>query len=79
MGVILHRVPDHIGHFIEAAIVHLFKRMHDPALHGFETVFNARYSPLQDYIRGIVEKPVLVQSVKGNGMHYIPILVNFAL
>src|SRR5690606_24165789 len=74
MGMILHRISDDIGHFVKASVIHLFKRMHDAALYGLQAVLNARDRPLQDYVGSVLQKPVFVQSVEGNGMHRVSAL-----
>ena len=60
--VILHSVSYDIGYFIVTTIVQLFHRVHNTTLYWLKTVFNSRYSTLQNYIRSIVQKPVFVHS-----------------
>ena len=60
--VVLHGLPDDIGDFVKAAIVHFFHGMKDAALHGLETVFHGRHGPLKDHVAGVIEKPVLVHA-----------------
>src|SRR5262245_21807446 len=55
--VILHGVTDHVRNFVETAIIHFFKRMHDASLHGLEAVFDARNSAFQNYIGSVIQKP----------------------
>src|SRR5690606_34217750 len=45
--------------------------MHDAALHGFEPVFNPGDRTLENYVRCIIKKPVLVQAIQGHGMHRV--------
>jgi hypothetical protein len=50
--------------------------VHDTPLYGFETVTDMGNCTFQDYIRGIIQEPVLVHFVKmmGNHIHHIFVL-----
>src|SRR5690606_450280 len=39
--------------------------VHDASLHGFEPVVDRRHRPFEDYVRCVIEKPVLVESFYG--------------
>ena len=78
VGVELHRVAHNVGHLVEPAVVHALHRVQDAALHGLQTIIDVRHGTLQDYIRGIVEKPGLVhtaQMVHGRGIKSVHRLV----
>ena len=60
MRVILHGRTDDVSHLVEAAIVHFVQRVHNAPLNGFQTVFDRRNGTFQNYIRGIIKKPVFV-------------------
>ena len=50
MRMVLHALPDDIGHFIKTAIIHFLHGMQDAALHGFQSIFNSRHGPFKYYI-----------------------------
>ena len=60
VGVELHRVPHDVRYFVISAIVHPLHRVHNAALHGFETVLNVGNGAVENRIRGIVEEPRLI-------------------
>src|SRR5690606_25634386 len=62
-------MSDDVSHLVKTAIIHFLQRVHNPALHRLEAVFNTRYGALKNYIGCVVEKPVLVQSVKRDRMN----------
>jgi len=62
VGVVLHGVPDDVGHLVVAAVVELFHGMEDTPLHGLEAVHHVGHGPLHDDIRSIVEEPVAVHA-----------------
>ena len=64
MGVILHRQTHDVGHLVEVAVVGLLHGVHDASLHGLEAVLDVRHGALENYIGGIVEKPVLVHAAQ---------------
>ena len=55
----LHRLADDIGHFGQAAIVYPVHGMQDTPLHRLEPIDDVRHCPVENDIRGVVEKPVL--------------------
>ena len=74
MGVKLHRMAHDVGHLVVAAVVHALHRVEDAALHGFQTVVDFRHGTLENHIRGVVEKPVLVhpaEVVHGGGIEAV--------
>ena len=64
MRVELHRVSHDIGHLVVSSVVHAFHGVEDASLHGFQSVFDMRHSSLQNYIRRIVEEPVLIHAAE---------------
>ena len=60
----LHGVAHNVCHLVIPPVVHALHRVHDAALHGLEAVLNVGYGTLQDYVRGVVQKPVLVHSAQ---------------
>lgn len=62
MRVELHRFAYNAGHFVVAAVFHAFHDMEYASLYGFQPVFDMRNGALQDNVRGIVEKPVLIHT-----------------
>ena len=57
VGVILHRVADDVGHFIEAAVVLFLQRMEDAPLHGLQSIVDVRDGAFKDDVTGILQKP----------------------
>ena len=62
MRVVVHGVAHDTRHLLGVAVVALLHYMHDAALHRLETVLNVGYGTLQNYVAGIVEKPVLIHA-----------------
>ena len=60
VGVVLHGVPNHVGHFVEPTVFQFPQRMEQPALHGFETVFQRGNCAFQDDVGGVVQEIILV-------------------
>jgi len=58
--MILHGLPDDIGHFIESAVIHFFHGMENPTLHRFQAILEGRHGPFKYNIRCIVKKPVFI-------------------
>ena len=52
----------HVRHLVVASVVELAHRMQYATLYGFQAVIKMRHRTLQDHIRCIVQKPVLVHS-----------------
>ena len=71
MRVELHRVSHDIGHLIVAPVVEPLHRVEYAALHGFEAVAEVRHGTLEDNVRGIIEKPVLIHA----GQLQVPVTV----
>ena len=44
--MVLHGLPDDIGDFVIAAVVHFPHGVQDAPLDGLEAIFDRRYSPL---------------------------------
>ena len=62
MRVELHGMSHDVGHLVVLAVVHPLHGMEDTSLHGLQSVHDMRDSPLENDIRGIVEKPLLVHA-----------------
>ena len=62
VGVELHRVTDDIRHLVVATVVHTFHRVQDTSLYGFQTVLDVGHSALQNYVRGVIQKPILIHT-----------------
>ena len=62
VGVELHRVADDVRHFVVAPVVHPLHRVHNAALHGFETILDVGNGAVENRIRGIVKEPRLIHS-----------------
>lgn len=60
--MVLHGMSHEVRHLVVAPVVLLLHRVQDAALHGLETVVEMRHRTLEDNVRRIVEKPVLVHS-----------------
>ena len=72
MGVILHGVPNDIGHLVEPAIVHPFHGMQDAPLDRFQSVNNMRHSTFKDHIGGIINEIVLIHPCKAGDLSHPP-------
>ena len=64
MGVELHGMSHDVGHLIVASVVEQLHRVEYASLHGFESVTQVGNGALEDYVRGVVQKPVLVHTRK---------------
>ena len=62
MRVELHRVSHNVCHLIISAVVHTFHGVHDTALYGLETIFNIGYGTLKDYVRSVIQEPILIHA-----------------
>ena len=62
MRVILHSISHYIGDLIETSVVKLLHRMEYTPLHRLQAVLYMRHGTLKNYIRRIIEKPILVHS-----------------
>ena len=56
MWVILHAVPDDIGHFVELSVIHLRESMENSTLNRFEAIIQVGDGPVFYYIRGVFQK-----------------------
>ena len=76
VGMELHGVTNDVSHLVVSAVIHAFHGVHDTSLYGFETVTDMGNCTFQDYIRSIIQEPVLVHFVKmmGNPIHHIFVL-----
>ena len=50
MWVILHRVADYVGHFVESPVIKSVHRVEYTALHGLQAVVDAWHGTLQYHI-----------------------------
>ena len=64
MGVKLHGMSHNVGHLVVASVVHAFHGVKNASLHGFQSVLYMGNGTFQDYIRGIVEEPVLIHAAQ---------------
>ena len=53
-----------VGYLVVAAIVHTFHRVQNSTLYGFQSVAQMGYGTLQDYVAGVIQKPVLIHAAK---------------
>ena len=53
-----------VRHLVVSAVIHALHGVENASLHGFESVLDVGDGTLQDYIRSIVEEPVLVHSAE---------------
>ena len=56
----LHRFAHHVGYFVVPAVVHALHGVQDAPLNRLQTVLDMGHGALQNDVRGVVEKPVLV-------------------
>ena len=64
MGVKLHGMSHNVGHLVVASVVHALHGVKNASLHGFQSVLYMGNGTFQDYIRGIVEEPVLIHAAQ---------------
>ena len=62
MRVILHGRTDDVGHLVIASVIELLHGMQDASLNRFQSILNVRHRTLQNHIRGVVQKPLLVHA-----------------
>ena len=62
VGMEMHSITHNSRHLIITTILSLAHRVENTPLHGFQTILNMGHSTLQDNIRGIVQKPILVHT-----------------
>ena len=61
MRVVFHGVSHYICHLVVSSIFQLAHRVHDAALNGLKTIINRWNGTVQNYIRGVIKKPVLIK------------------
>ncbi len=66
--VVFHGMPDDVGHLVETPVIHVAHRMQYPSLNGFQSIVDIRHGPFEDHIGSIIEEPVLIHSVKLDGV-----------
>ena len=64
MRVELHRVSHDVRHLIISAVIHALHGVQDASLNRLQAVLDVRHGTLQDYVRCVIEEPVLVHSTK---------------
>ena len=62
VGVVLHGVPHNICNLVVASVVKLAHGMQNAPLHRLQAVIKMRHCTLENNIRSVVQKPVLVHS-----------------
>ena len=72
VGVVLHRVPDDVGHLVETAVVHLAQAVQDSALHRLQAVVLVRYGAFEDDVARVIEEVVVVHPPNGNDVLHLP-------
>ena len=60
MGMELHGVTHNVGHLVVATVIHALHGVQYTTLDRLEAIADMRHGTLQNYIRSIVQKPVLV-------------------
>ena len=60
--MVLHGLADDVRDLGIAAVIHPVHRVEHAALHRLQSVHDMRYRPLEDYVGGIVQEPVLEHS-----------------
>ena len=60
----LHGVTHDISHLVVSAIIHTFHGVENASLHRLQSVLDVRNGTLQNYVRGIVEEPVLIHTAE---------------
>ena len=64
MRMKLHGMSHDIRYFVEPAVIHTFHGVQDTSLYGFQSVLDMWNGTVEDGIRGIVQKPVLVHATQ---------------
>ena len=54
--MVLHAFADNVCNFLESAVVHLKKRVHDAALNWLESVFQIRNGAVANYVASVLDK-----------------------
>ena len=64
MRMELHGVSYDIRHLVIPSVIHALHRVQDTPLNGFQTILYMRNGTFEDYVRGIIQEPVLVHTTK---------------
>ena len=62
VGMVLHGLPDDVGHLVVAAVVDGLHGVENTPLHGLQTVLDMGHGAFEDDIRCVIEEPVLVHA-----------------
>jgi len=60
--VVLHGVPDDVGHLVVPAVIQVLHGVQDAPLHGFQAIVQGGHGTLQDHVAGIVQEPFPVHA-----------------
>ena len=60
--MVLHGLPDDVGHLVVAAVVDGLHGVENTPLHGLQTVLDMGHGAFEDDIRCVIEEPVLVHA-----------------
>ena len=60
----LHGVSHDVCHLVIASVFHTPHGVQDTPLHGFQSVHDVGYGTFQDYVRGIIQEPVLIHAAQ---------------
>ncbi len=72
VGMVLHRVADHVGDLDEAAVILLRERVHDPPLHRLEAVRQVGNGAFADDVGGVLQKVVVHHAPERTGRMRMP-------
>ena len=61
MRVIFHGISHDVCYLVVSSIFQLAHRMHDTALNRLKTIINRWNGTVQNYIRGVIKKPILIK------------------
>ena len=64
MRVKLHCVSHDIRYFVVSSVVHAFHGVQYAPLHWLQSVLDVWHCPFENYIRGIIKKPVLIHAAQ---------------
>ncbi|MPM47038.1 hypothetical protein SDC9_93746 [bioreactor metagenome] len=67
MRVKLHGKTDNVRHLVVPPVIHSLHSVKNTALYRLQSVSNMRNRTLQNHIRRIVQKPVLIHPGKVHG------------
>ena len=71
MRVVLHRVPDDVGHLVEPPIVHFPQAVKDAALNGLQAIVLVRNGAFENDVAGVIEEIVVVHPPNGNDVLHL--------